>query len=132
MIHGRPQVCEGALGELNGKLQGPPGKGQNFHPHDGPNNTFAALRILDGRRDLLYAEFVDGFDPKSWDFAPSQVNFYELYDVAEDYHMMRNIYDRASAEEKQHLHQRLQAALHCRGAAQCAALLGAQEEAVTL
>ena len=27
---------------------------------------------------LRYAEFVDGFDPLAWDFAPDRVNYYEL------------------------------------------------------
>eukprot|EP01046_Picozoa_sp_COSAG06_P014037 COSAG06_NODE_859_length_11882_cov_31.614701_9_plen_64_part_00 len=34
------------------------------HYHDGPNNTFAAIRVIAPQTgDLLYAEFVDGSDP---------------------------------------------------------------------
>jgi hypothetical protein len=43
----------------------------------------------------LYAEFVDGHDPASYYFAPSAINFHELYNVTTDYYMMHNIYGRA-------------------------------------
>ena len=50
------------------------------HYHDGPNNSFAAMRIIAPETgDLLYAEFVDGHDPAGYYFAPDAINFRELY-----------------------------------------------------
>ena len=75
--------------------------GQNVHIHDGPNNTFmVALRILDSNHtnDLLYAEFTDVTNPKAWDFAPSELNFFELYNVTNDYYMAHNIYESVDEE----------------------------------
>lgn len=93
--------------------------GEQHHYHDGPNNTFAALRVVDGSTDLLYAEFADVTNPLAWDFAPDQLNFHELYNVTEDYFMSHNIYGSASQDLKDTLHKRLQTALKCKGAAEC-------------
>ena len=95
------------------------------HYHDGPNNTFSALRIIDPAQgmDLLYAEFADVNNPLAWDFAPDQLNFFELYNVTEDYYMRHNIYSTAPADLKKRLHDRLQTTSKCRGAAQCAETL---------
>ena len=44
--------------------------GNQFHAHDGPNNTFAAIRIINSTAspavDLLYAEFFDVNDPDAY------------------------------------------------------------------
>eukprot|EP01065_Artemidia_motanka_P024764 TRINITY_DN2966_c0_g1_i1.p1 TRINITY_DN2966_c0_g1~~TRINITY_DN2966_c0_g1_i1.p1 ORF type:complete len:503 (+),score=186.63 TRINITY_DN2966_c0_g1_i1:76-1584(+) len=95
----------------------------NVHFHDGPNNTFAALRILGGGEDLLYAEFTNVDDPLAWDFDPARINYYELYNVTEDYYMLRNVYQAAPAELKKSLHTRLHKAIKCSGAAECNAEL---------
>ena len=114
------------------------------HYHDGPNNTFSALRIISPRLgNLMYAEFVDGTDPKvtmilllllllllplpillvltfllqGYDFDPSAINFRELYNVSEDYYMLTNIYSTANTALKSMLHSRLQKAIACKGSA---------------
>lgn len=89
------------------------------HPHDGPNNTFSALRIIDGSHDLLYAEFADVTNPLAWDFAPSQLNFFELYNVSADYYMRTNIYHTVSDAMREQLHQLLQTTIKCEGNADC-------------
>ncbi len=97
----------------------------NYHDHDGPNNTFSALRIINQSSgvNMLYSEFVDVLDPLAWDFAPDRINFFELYDVSKDYYMMHNIYPAASPELKEELHARLQTAIKCKGAKQCLDIL---------
>lgn len=92
---------------------------QNDHFHDGPNNTFSALRIVDGNANLLYAEFADVRNPKAWDFAPDQLNFFELYNVSEDYYMRNNIYQSVSDQMRDKLHRMLQTTIKCKGNAQC-------------
>ena len=52
-------------------------------------------------------------------FAPTSINFRELYNVTADYYMLKNIYAEASEELKGLLHDRLQQALACKGSAQC-------------
>ena len=95
----------------------------NYHWHDGPNNTFSALRVINATSgvDLLYAEFADVLNPLAWDFAPDQLNFFELYDVSKDYYMMNNLYPTASASVKAALHTRLQTLIKCKGVAECTA-----------
>ena len=94
------------------------------HYHDGPNNSFAAIRVISPKTgDLLYAEFVDGNNPAGYDYAPTAINFRELYNVTEDYHMLHNVYSSASTDLKTLLHDRLQLAVACIGAAQCEAHL---------
>ena len=94
------------------------------HYHDGPNNSFAALRVIAPQTgDLLYAEFVDGNDPAGYDYAPAAINFRELYNVTNDYHMLHNIYAEASPDLKILLHDRLQLAVACRGSHECGGVL---------
>jgi len=97
----------------------------NYHDHDGPNNTFSALRIINETSgvNMMYSEFVNVLDPLAWDFAPARINFYELYDVSKDYYMMHNIFPTASDELKDMLHKRLQTAIKCKGATQCHEIL---------
>ena len=114
----RPQFPWTALRRLQDPESGP-----NHHWHDGPNNTFSAIRIINttANIDLLYAEFADVNNPLAWDFAPSQLNFFELYDVRNDYYMMNNIYATASAHVKEMLHARVQSVIKCRGVVECTA-----------
>ena len=108
------------------KELGPPAVQYNTscHFHDGPNNTFAALRIIAPLTgNLLYAEFVDGVSEESYYFNSSTINFHELYNVTEDYYMLTNIYGGASAELKATLHATLQEAVKCQGTASCDAIL---------
>ena len=72
---------------------------------------------------MLYAEFADVNNPAAWNFAPDQIEFYELYNVTSDYWMVDNIYDAATAEQKKEWGDRLQAAIKCRGATECHNLL---------
>ena len=104
---GQPLVCELGL--------------QNHHIHDGPNNTFAAIRVINATQDtdLLFAVFADVNNPKAWDFAEDELNYFELYDVTSDYYMQNNIYPKASEEMRKALMARLQAALRCKGRSQC-------------
>merc|ERR1712070_1106449 len=55
--------------------------GQEYF-HDGPNNTYSALRIMSKTENLLYAEFADVTNPNAWRFSPEAINFYELYNVS--------------------------------------------------
>eukprot|EP00041_Stephanoeca_diplocostata_P025266 m.657476 g.657476 ORF g.657476 m.657476 type:complete len:563 (-) comp22713_c0_seq8:2129-3817(-) len=108
---------------------------EKFSAHDGPNNTFSAIRIINTTAtppvNLLYAEFTDVSDPAAWNFAPESINFYELYNVTSDYFMLNNIYPSASQPLREYLHTRLQAAIKCRGRAQCYSCLSdGQEHAV--
>mmetsp|Transcript_93642 Transcript_93642/g.180696 ORF Transcript_93642/g.180696 Transcript_93642/m.180696 type:complete len:581 (+) Transcript_93642:35-1777(+) len=114
--HGRPELCSSAL--LSSHWQSAAHIWQR-HIHDGPNNTFAALRIIDGSTDLLYSEFVDVNNPRAWDFAEDQVNFRELYNVTEDYFMMQNVYDKAPLALTTALSQQLHAAIQCQGSDSC-------------
>merc|ERR1711935_876299 len=93
--------------QAEGGGQGSAGKGiqakfQNFH--DGPNNTFVAIRIINTTStppvDMLYAEFADVNNPLAWNFAPDQLNYFELYDVTNDYYMLENIYPTADSALK--------------------------------
>lgn len=72
---------------------------------------------------MLYSEFVDVLDPLAWDFAPDRVNFFELYDVSQDYYKMQNIYPTASPELKKELRTRLQTAIKCKGGDACLGIL---------
>ena len=89
---------------------------------DGPNNSYSALRFPPGAgplAGLLYAEFADVSDPLAWRFAPDRINFFELYNETGDPFMLRNVHPAAPAALKAELHARLQAAIKCRGAAEC-------------
>jgi len=81
-------------------------------------------RDVDGRCTLVtislrYAEFANVLDPAGWDFAPTAVNYHELYDVSSDYYMMVNIWADAGAEQQQLLHEKLERAFRCKGRAEC-------------
>lgn len=102
----------------------------NQHIHDGPNNTFSAMRVINGSRSLMFAFFVDVTNPLAWDFAPDQINFRELYDVTNDYYMMENLYPQASDELKKALNERLFAIIKCNGRQDCVGLLSGN--AITL
>lgn len=47
-----------------------PGK----HWHDGKDNTYSAIRIVNNEENLLYAEFVDITNPDAWFFASETIN----------------------------------------------------------
>jgi len=117
----QPQVQGRAGVGVGGK------KPLSFHAHDGPNNTFSAIRIINTTAtppiDLLYAEFADVTNPLAWHFAPDQINFHELYDVSSDYYMLDNIYWHAGEAVKAQLHAQLQAAIKCKGATECFSVL---------
>merc|ERR1712232_290891 len=122
--NGRPKLCSSPLLGTHwstSTLHFPPGS-KSYH--DGPNNTFAALRIIDGDDDYLYAEFVDVRNPLAWDFAEDQVNFRELYNVKEDYFMMNNLINTAPKQLTKSLSKRLQSAVRCQGNADCFQYLG--------
>ena len=56
-------------------------------------DRLAAIRVISPKTgDLLYAEFVDGNNPAGYDYAPAAINFRELYNVTEDYHMLHNVF----------------------------------------
>merc|ERR1712070_717385 len=118
---GRPKLCSSPV--LKSHLRSGTDRKQE-HFHDGPNNTFAALRIIDGKDDLLYAEFVDVLNPLAWDFAKDQVNFREFYNVSEDYFMMNNLIKTAPKSLIDSLSKRLHDALACKGSDACLKVLG--------
>lgn len=94
----------------------------NVHHHDGPNNTFRALRIVNRAKNLnlLYAEFTDVTEKKNWDFAEGTINFFELYNVTSDPYQMHNIYGHVSAATQALLHDRVKKSFVCVGQAECA------------
>ena len=98
------------------------------HVHDGPNNTYSALRVHDPSNDLdlLYAEFADVNDPQAWNFAPEALNVFELYNVSSDYWMAKNIYEESSSSLRRALHSQLQRAIKCKGGGQCSNALDAR------
>ena len=110
---------------------GPPGPGPpgtNVHFHDGPNNTFIALRIINSTAsppvDMMYSEFANVDDPHAWLFPSDSINFFELYDLTSGDWMMRdNIYDTADAGLKQRLHEHLHATIECKGRDSCGGFL---------
>merc|ERR1712226_1373526 len=96
--------------------------------HDGPNNTFSAIRIISEEQDLLYVEFADVTNPDAWNFSPESINFYELYNVTSDYYMLNNIYPTASGKLKHDLHNRLHRAIACQGHQDCSTILSGNEK----
>lgn len=56
--------------DLKRQLEENPSAGPQLHWHDGPNNTFSAIRVINATAgiDLLYAEFADVNNPLAWDF----------------------------------------------------------------
>ncbi len=94
------------------------------HWHNGGNNSFSALRIISPTLgSLLYAEFVDGHLPQSHFFPENAINFYELYNVSNDYYMLQNIYNEAPKKLTDDLHEALHAAIKCQGRADCNRIL---------
>ena len=85
------------------------------HPHDGPNNTFIAIRTRNEEEDLLYSEFTDVTCASCWDFAPDKVNFHELYNMSADPFMKTNLYASAPAALKASLHDKLHTYFSCSG-----------------
>lgn len=79
---------------------------------DWSNNTFIALRIINGTHDLTYAEYTRVSDMYHF----SHVYFYELYDVAKDPYQMKNIYHEQTKATQTALHEALFAEFRCRGA----------------
>lgn len=128
--NGTPLLCHQVEGTSVNCKDTP--RGQNCHFYDGPNNTFAALRIIDGEQDLLYAEFTNVNNPKAWDFAPDQMNFFEFYNVTKDYYMLTNIYAEMPNTLKEELHARLQSAVHCKGSKECNEALKLRSSSNTL
>ena len=87
----------------------------NKHYHDGPNNTFIAVRTRNEQEDTLFAEFTDVTCDACWDFPASKVHFRELYNMSADPFMKHNMWDLASPARQQELTQRLQQHFVCSG-----------------
>ena len=125
---GEPDAfCDAACErDAYGYRVGPVGQTQ-WHAHDGPNNTFVALRVRDPRRphcDFLYGEFADVTDPAAWTFPERAINFRELYNVSSgDWMMLENVHDAAPPALKTALRQKLHAAIACDGRDECDAAL---------
>jgi len=96
---------------------------ENKHPHDGPNNTFSAIRIISKDQDFLYAEFADVTDPHAWTFPPDSINYYELYNVSADYYLLNNIYPDVSKKLQNEFHTYLHQAINCEGNQDCTTAL---------
>lgn len=64
----------------------PDGQSLYHHMIDDTNNTFICMRIINETTDLMYAEFVSVNNDDAWTFPKNQTNFYELYDVKNDYY----------------------------------------------
>ena len=86
------------------------------HAEDATNNTFRALRILDGTRDLKYVEFTSSQQNWNWT-APADEH--ELFDLAADPYEMTNLYATAAPELKRELRGEVERRYRCRGPAEC-------------
>ena len=71
----------------------------------------------------MYAEFVDGHQAANHFFPPDATNFFELYNVSEDYYQLHNVYEEATQEFKDYLHTTLHKAIVCKGRVECNAAL---------
>ena len=90
------------------------------HYHDSSNNSFSAVRIIAPvTGDLLFGAFNDGSVAGGWYFNPASVNYYELYNVTEDYYMLHNIYNDVSPALQAQLRGILQTAIKCVGRKEC-------------
>jgi N-acetylglucosamine-6-sulfatase len=105
-------------------MAAPAPQNTSCHWHDSSNNSFSAVRIIAPETgDLLFGEFNDGRDPAGWHFAPSSINYYELYNVTTDYYMLHNIYDEVAPVLQVKLHDILQTAIKCVGRKECESAL---------
>ena len=114
--------CLSAFGEAGSGWGGSPDR----HDFDSVNNSFSALRWVrpfGGAGTLLYAEFTDVDNAAAWDFAPSEINFYELYNMTADPFALDNIYSRADEDLLKALRDKLHAAIRCRGTSECEAAM---------
>lgn len=66
---------------------------------------------------------MDGHQAANHFFPPDSTNFFELYNVSEDYYQLTNIYPAASAGFKDYLHETLHKAIVCKGRVDCNAVL---------
>jgi len=129
---GRPKLCSSPLLSTHWMTAPRSPAHKQHHHHDGPRNTFAALRVIDHQNDLLYAEFVNVNNPLAWDFDVEQVYFRELYNVSQDFYMINNIVDAVPEDFRQELSKRLHAALSCKGHDECVKSLGQKSGRDTL
>lgn len=76
------------------------------------NNTYRMLRVIDGQRNLKYAEFADW---DNWDFE-SPADEYELFDLDEDPWEMHNLFASADPALVKDLQAELEQLFRCQGA----------------
>merc|ERR1712039_632115 len=81
------------------------------HLEDSPNNTFRALRVIDGKRNLKLAEFVD---IEKWDFKDG-IDEYELFDLDADPWEMKNLWSQADPNLVKVLTSELERLFRCHG-----------------
>eukprot|EP01047_Picozoa_sp_COSAG01_P042093 COSAG01_NODE_3655_length_5822_cov_7.778438_2_plen_155_part_00 len=79
--------------------------------NDSPDNTFRALRVVNATHNILYGEVTTLRD---WYF--ENVEFHELYNMADDPYQLHNIYNSATAAEQATWHAQLVKIYSCRGA----------------
>lgn len=82
------------------------------HLEDTKNNTFRALRVIDGSRNLKLVEFTSW---DNWNFE-SSADEYELFDLIEDPWEMNNLWSSADPELVENLQSELERLYRCRGA----------------
>ena len=73
--------------------------------------------------NLLFGAFNDGSVADGWYFDPASMNYYELYNVTEDYFMLHNIYDDVPPALQARLRGILQTAIKCVGRKECESAL---------
>jgi len=81
------------------------------HLEDSPNNTFRALRVVDGKRNLKLVEFVD---ISKWDFNDG-IDEYELFDLDADPWEMQNLWPTADSKLAESLQAELERLFRCQG-----------------
>lgn len=96
------------------------------HLEDTNNNTFRALRVINGSRNLKLVEFTD------WDnwFFNKPADEYELFDLDSDPWEMNNIWKSADAKLKQSLQSELERLFRCQG--KTCGPLGREEDVIVV
>lgn len=82
------------------------------HLEDTPNNTYRALRVIDGQRNLKFAEFTSW---DNWNFELPADEF-ELFDLHSDPWEMKNLWSKADPSLKKSLQDELEKLYRCQGA----------------
>merc|ERR1712048_1503385 len=91
------------------------GDGNCYYVDSTHSNSWRALRIIDGKRNLQYIEYDPTWKFKATDATGSGLQHYELYDIATDPYQMNNIYGKTDTATRTELHTSLSHYYNCKG-----------------